>query len=113
MTLQCIKTGVHAYIKSYQMSVYGDAFALNETIYDYGDKPIKIVPDTLLIRVCQREYQPISDLLHIFCDDVDHWFDDRLTSMIHNSTLIALPAKWHWLGYRGEQITECVPSGAG
>ena len=100
--MRCIKTGVHAYVASHMISVYGDAFVLgDEHVYD--DDPCG-GQHHLLIRVCQKEFAPIFPYLHIMVEHDDHWFDLRQTSGAHNSTLIVMPNKWKWLGYKGEEM---------
>lgn len=104
--LVCIKTGVHACIEDYSCSVYGDAFALQRIYQAYGDEPVALTPDTLIIRVCQKEFRPIQPQLHIVVVGIEHWFDEDHNTMAQNGTLLAAPGKWTWLGYNGQPLTQ-------
>jgi hypothetical protein len=100
--LMCIKTGVHAWLEEYDVSVYGDAFALaNSTVYSYDTDPLTMTPDSLIIRICEINRDTTNLPVHIVVSKSDIWFDMDKTSQQQSSTLIARPVNWRWLGYNG------------
>ena len=81
--MQCVKTGCHAYCPQYGEWLYGDLFAI-DNIY--------------LMRVCQREREPIRPVTNIHIIAVLEWFDKDKTSMEQNSTLIGYGANFSYGG---------------
>jgi hypothetical protein len=90
--MQCIKTGCVAHLTEYGEDVYGDAY---ETAS--GDLVIRCAGRAL----GKNEY---GDRRHFTVLKIDHWFDDRVTSMGHNSTLIAERGMFNNHGYEGVVI---------
>jgi len=97
------------FLDDHQEYVYGDAFIITKygaasEYYKEGSSCPK--KHWLIIRVCARAQEPMDTKLHITVGQVDHWFDERVTSVQQNSTILVAFDDWSWLGYSGKHLTE-------
>lgn len=91
--MQCIKTGFHAYLRPHGLYLYGDAFAL--------DQGVVKSTRTYVFRICAAEREPALGAKHFEILDYEQWFDQGVTSMTHNSTMICSDEQVEDLGYEG------------
>lgn len=107
MYFTCIKTGFYA--KAAGVYLYGDAFAATFNSSAYDDEPHQNATDTLILRVCSMLPVSEGNLCHFQLDTWEHWFDELRGQDVGNggrvwqpnSTIIASPGQWRWLGYKG------------
>jgi len=83
--MHCVKTGAVIHLACHGEWLYGDAFLSTK-----GE---------LIVRVCQRSHEPMTDVKHFTIISYDVWFDETATSGDRNSTLIAEGFVDH--GYEG------------
>lgn len=89
MTMECVKTGCHAYLEQYGEYVYGDAHKIG---------------NMLIIRIVQRSHEgPIIDRLHYEVRSIEGWFDKDVNEPNERpSTLFAFAYTEH--GYEGKKL---------
>ena len=85
--MSCVKTGFHAYCEPHQLWLYGDAYQLNEC---------------LVLRICEISRSPLRVFKHYTIHDWSMWFDQDVTSMNRNSTMISVKYDDH--GYDGVPV---------
>lgn len=102
----CIKSGFYGILPS-GVFIYGDAYGMPGI--DWPDEPV-VEPDSyLLLRIVSLSREKPS-AVHFRLDTWAQWFDELRGEVIEpdcviwqpNSTLIASPGQWSWLGYDGE-----------
>lgn len=111
--MHCIKTGFHGYLDDYAEYVYGDAFIITKygvAADYYKDAPSCPKKHNLLLRVCARGTEPMYSRLHIVVKEVDRRFDEKITSIRQNSTILVAFDDWGWLGYKGQPLAEVFSS---
>ena len=83
--MPCIKTGCVVYLADYGEWIYGDAFEHN---------------GVLLVRAVYRtrdskDLEEFGDVRHFTVHRTTQWWDEKVTSMKQNSTLISERGDWH------------------
>lgn len=105
--MRCIKTGFDGLIESHDLLIHGDAFILADydASFNWPDTPVPSPQHWLLLRVCWKDGATSLKKANIRIERPDHWFNERQTGIGgFNSTLIAAPGQWSWLGYEGQEI---------
>lgn len=107
----CIKTGFYASLPG-DSYIYGDAFGMSGE--DWPDGPVMFPQAYLLLRITSRSVEK-PHRVHIGLSTWSHWFEERNGEVISpapdlgiiwrpNSTMIASPGMWSWLGYDGQEL---------
>lgn len=106
--MRCIKTGFYASFP--HGFLYGDAFIVEPDDCDHPYREEAHEGDHyLLLRICSSSLVSEGNPINIVLANYDHWFDEKGGKRVDgggyvyqpNSTLLAAPRDWQWLGYDG------------